>query len=47
MNKPGFRLHPLSGDLTGLWSVNVSGIWRVIFCFDDGNATDVDFLDYH
>ena len=47
MNKPGFRLHPLSGDLAGFWSVTVSSNWRVIFCFDAGNATEVDFLDYH
>jgi proteic killer suppression protein len=47
MNKPGFRLHPLSGDLAGFWSVTVSGNWRIIFRFDAGNAYDVDFLDYH
>jgi proteic killer suppression protein len=47
MNKLGFRLHPLSGDLAGFWSVTVSGNWRIIFRFDAGNAYDVDFLDYH
>ena len=47
MNKPGFRLHPLSGNLAGFWSVTVSGNWRIIFRFDAGNAYDVDFLDYH
>jgi toxin HigB-1 len=31
MNLPGFRLHPLKGDLAGFWSVAVSGNWRVVF----------------
>jgi proteic killer suppression protein len=47
MNKPGFRLHPLSGDLAGLWAVTVSENWRIIFRVLDGNVTDVDYLDYH
>ena len=29
MNLPGFRLHPLKGDLTDDWAVNVSGNWRI------------------
>lgn len=44
---PGFRLHPLKGDLKGFWSVTVSGNWRVVFRFEDGDAFDVDLLDYH
>jgi proteic killer suppression protein len=44
---PGFRLHLLKGDLEGFWSVTVSGNWRVIFRFEDGDAFDVDLLDYH
>ena len=44
---PGFRLHRLKGDLEGFWSVTVSGNWRVIFRFEDGDAFDVDLLDYH
>ena len=44
---PGFRLHPLKGDLEGFWSVTVSGNWRVIFRLEDGAAFDVDLLDYH
>ena len=47
MNLPGLRLHPMSGDLTGFWSVSVSGNWRVIFRFDGQDACDVDYLDYH
>ena len=44
---PGFRLHPLKGDLRGLWSVRVSGNWRIVFRFDSGEAVDVDLVDYH
>lgn len=44
---PGFRLHPLKGDRAGQWSVRVSGNWRVVFRFEDGEAVDVDLIDYH
>lgn len=44
---PGFRLHKLSGVLTGFWSVTVSGNWRVIFRFENGEVELVDYLDYH
>ena len=47
MNKPGFRLHPLTGDLAGNWSVTISGNWRITFRFDANNVTDVDLVDYH
>ena len=44
---PGFRLHPLKGDRAGQWSVRVSRYWRVVFRFEDGEAVDVDLIDYH
>jgi toxin HigB-1 len=44
---PGWRLHPLKGDLAGYWSLTVSGNWRVIFRFDEGDAFDLDLVDYH
>lgn len=47
MNFPGSNLHKLSGDKEDFWSVSVSGNWRVIFRFEDGDAYDVDYLDYH
>ena len=47
MDLPGFRLHPLRGDLTGHYAVSVSGNWRVTFRFEDGYAIDVDYTDYH
>jgi toxin HigB-1 len=42
-----FRLHALKGDLKGLWSITVRANWRVIFKFENGNASDVDLVDYH
>ena len=47
MDLPGFRLHPLKGDLAGYWSVNVSGNWRIVFRFEGVHACDVDLIDYH
>jgi proteic killer suppression protein len=47
LSLPGYRLHPLRGDLKGYWSVTISGNWRVIFRFEGGNAFDVDPVDYH
>ena len=47
MDVPGFRLHPLKGDRTGIWSITVSGHWRVPFEFIDGHAYIVNYEDYH
>jgi proteic killer suppression protein len=47
LDLPGFRLHPLKGDLAGYWSITVSANWRIIFRFEGANATDVDLVDYH
>ena len=37
----------LKGDRAGQWSVRVSGNWRVVFRFEDGEAVGVDLIDYH
>ena len=47
MDLPGFRLHPLKGELKGFWAVTVRANWRVIFRFAEGDALDVDYVDYH
>ena len=47
MGIPGFRLHPLGGQLKGFYVVSVSGNWRVTFRLEDGHAVDVDYTDYH
>lgn len=44
---PGFGLHPLKGEYKGMWAVTVTANWRIVFCFQDGDAYDVDFIDYH
>jgi len=44
---PGFILHPLKGNRKGLWSISVSGNWRITFEFKDGNAYIVNYEDYH
>jgi proteic killer suppression protein len=47
MDIPGFRLHPLKGELRGRWSITVNGNWRMTFEFQDGNAYVLDYEDYH
>ena len=47
MDFPGYDLHQLKGKLKGLWSVKVSGNWRLTFRFEGGNAYVVDYQDYH
>ncbi|MCZ2076574.1 MAG: type II toxin-antitoxin system RelE/ParE family toxin [Bryobacterales bacterium] len=47
MDVPGFRLHPLKGEMRGRWAVSVSGNWRLTFEFQDGNAYVLDYEDYH
>lgn len=47
MDIPGFRLHPLKGQMRGRWSVTVNGNWRMTFEFRDGNAYVLDYKDYH
>jgi len=47
LNFPGSNLHKLSGNYKGFWSITISGNWRIIFKFEEGNIYDVDYLDYH
>jgi proteic killer suppression protein len=47
MDVATFRLHPLTGDLKGYWSVTVRANWRIVFRFEDGKAVDVNLVDYH
>lgn len=44
MDLPGFRLHPLKGELAGFWAVTVRANWRIVFRFQDGHVVDVDYL---
>jgi len=47
LNITGFSLHPLTGNLRGFYSVFLSRNHRMIFRFHEGNAFDVDLVDYH
>jgi toxin HigB-1 len=44
---PGWKLHPLKGDLKGFWSLTVTGNLRIVFRFEKGGAFEVDLIDYH
>lgn len=44
---PGWRLHRLSGDRAAFWSLTVTGNWRLVFRFEDGDALELDLIDYH
>jgi proteic killer suppression protein len=46
---PGWKPHPLKGDLAGFWSLMVTGNWRLIFRYDarTNSAEDLDLIDYH
>jgi len=47
LNLPGYRLHPLKGDLKEFWSVTVRANWRIVFRFEEAAAFDVELVDYH
>ena len=47
MDRPSFRLHPLTGDRKGQWAVTVRANWRITFRFAEGRVGDIDFVDYH
>ena len=44
---PGNRLHELTGDRSGQFSISVNDRWRICFRFVDGDAFDVELTDYH
>ncbi len=47
MDLPGFRLHSLKGNRKGLWAIDVSKNWRIVFRFEEGNVYVIDYEDYH
>ncbi|MBV9268387.1 MAG: type II toxin-antitoxin system RelE/ParE family toxin [Acidobacteriaceae bacterium] len=44
---PGWRIHQLKGDRAGVWSISVSGNWRLTFELDDDVICNLDLEDYH
>lgn len=47
MAPPGNRLEKLKGDRAGQWSVRINDQWRICFRWDNGDAWDVEIVDYH
>lgn len=46
-NPPSNRLHALGGDRAGQHSISINMQWRICFVWKDGNAHDVEIIDYH
>ena len=44
---PANRLEKLKGDREGQWSIRINDQWRVCFAWREGNAYDVEIVDYH
>jgi toxin HigB-1 len=44
---PANRLEPLHGERKGQYSVRVNDQWRLCFLWQDGNAYEVEIVDYH
>ena len=44
---PGNRLESLAGDRAGQYSIRINDQWRICFVWDDGDAYDVEIVDYH
>ncbi len=44
---PSNQLEVLIGDRRGQWSIRVNSQWRICFRFEDGDAYDVEVVDYH
>ena len=44
---PGNRLEPLKGIWKGFHSIRINDQWRVVFLWKNGNASEVQVVDYH
>jgi proteic killer suppression protein len=44
---PSNHLEKLAGDRQGQYSIRINDQWRVCFRWDQGNALDVEIVDYH
>ena len=44
---PSNRLEQLQGNRAGQWSIRINDQWRLCFRFEDGDALDVEIVDYH
>jgi len=46
LGPPGWRIHQLTGDRAGTWSISVSGNWRNTFRLEADEIADLDLEDY-
>ena len=44
---PSNKLEKLSGKLKVFYSIRINNQWRIVFKWEDGNATEVTIIDYH
>ena len=44
---PGWRIHQLTGDRAGTWSLSVTGNWRITFELINGEICNLNLEDYH
>lgn len=47
LGPPGWRIHQLTGDRAGTWSISASGNWRITFEIENGEVSNLDLEDYH
>ena len=47
MDIPGYRLHQLTSDRKGTWTITVNANWRLTFEFEEGNVYILSYEDYH
>jgi len=44
---PSNRLEKLQGDLKNRYSIRINDRWRIVFCWDGNNSSDIEIIDYH
>lgn len=44
---PSHKLHPLGGDRAGQYAIWITPKWRLCFRFSEGDAFEVEIVDYH
>ncbi|GGA86904.1 plasmid maintenance system killer protein [Flavobacterium palustre] len=44
---PANHLEKLSGNLSGFYSIRINNQWRIIFNWENDNASEVQIVDYH
>ncbi|MEN9489368.1 MAG: hypothetical protein RL494_1633 [Bacteroidota bacterium] len=44
---PSNRLEKLTGNLKDFYSIRINNQWRIVFVWENGNASNVEIMDYH